>query len=68
MQLPRDFRLMLRAGLAANACRTVQGRARAALAPTPYFRKDRLVIVITICLLLCKCPADTQATHEVECG
>jgi hypothetical protein len=54
---------MLRAGLAAKACRIVHGRARAALAPAPYFRKDRLVIVTIICLLLCKCPADTQATH-----
>ena len=38
----------LRAGLVANACRTVHGEARAALAPTPYFRKDRLVIMATI--------------------
>jgi hypothetical protein len=36
----------LRAGLAANACRTVHGNARAALAPALYFRKDRLVIVV----------------------
>ena len=36
---------MLRAGLAANACRTVHGRAKAALAPAPYFRKVRLVIM-----------------------
>jgi hypothetical protein len=42
---------MLRAGLAANACRTVHGSARAALAPAPYFRKFRLVIVIIVGLL-----------------
>jgi hypothetical protein len=42
------FVSMLRAGLAANACRTVQGRAREALAPAPYFRKDRLVIMAAI--------------------
>jgi hypothetical protein len=45
------FVSMLRAGGAANACRTVQGRASAALAPAPYLRKDRLVIVMIICLL-----------------
>jgi hypothetical protein len=58
----------LRGGPAANACRTVQGRAKAALAPAPYFRKDRLVIVMTIYLLLCKCPADSKAIDEVECA
>jgi hypothetical protein len=42
---------MLRAGRDANACRTVHGRARAALAPAPYFRKDRLVMVMIIFLL-----------------
>src|SRR4030095_16822102 len=30
---------------AANAWRTVHGRDKAALAPTPYFRKVRLVII-----------------------
>jgi len=35
----------MRAGLAANACRTVHGRDSAALAPAPYFRKFRLVII-----------------------
>jgi hypothetical protein len=35
----------LRAGMAANARRTDHGRDNAALAPTPYFRKDRLVIM-----------------------
>jgi hypothetical protein len=39
---------MLRAGLAANACRTVHGRVIAALAPAPYFRKVRLVIIAAI--------------------
>jgi hypothetical protein len=40
----------LRAGGAANACRTLQGRASAALAPAPHLRKDRLVIVMIIFL------------------
>ena len=35
----------LRAGLVANACRTVHGRARVAPAATPRLRKDRLVII-----------------------
>jgi hypothetical protein len=38
----------LRAGPVANACLTVHGRATAALAPAPYFRKDRLVIMAAI--------------------
>lgn len=42
------LRQMLRADLAGNACRTVHGRARAALAPAPHFRKDRLVTVIIV--------------------
>ena len=45
------FVSVLRAGLAANACRTVHGSVRAALAPTLYFRKCRLVIVIIVRLL-----------------
>jgi hypothetical protein len=52
------FVSMLRAGLAANAWRTVHGRDRAALAPTPYFRKFRLVIVIIVTLLF----------HFEKCG
>src|SRR5206468_10939786 len=35
----------LRAGLVANACRTVHGRASVALAAAPHLRKDRLVIM-----------------------
>jgi hypothetical protein len=38
----------LRAGLDANAWRTGHGIARAALAPAPYFRKVRLVIMAAI--------------------
>ena len=38
----------LRAGLLANACRTVQGRAKAALAPALYLRKCRLVIMVSV--------------------
>jgi hypothetical protein len=41
----------LRAGLAAHACRIVQGSDRAALAPALHLRKDRLVIVMIIFLL-----------------
>src|SRR6266487_6960342 len=36
---------------AANAWRTVHGSDRAALAPTPYFRKFRLVIMVFLSLL-----------------
>jgi hypothetical protein len=43
---------MLRAGLAANAWRTVHGRAKLALAPALYFRKFRLVILLIVSLLL----------------
>jgi hypothetical protein len=42
---------MLRAGLAANARRTVHGRAKLALAPALYFRKFRLVILLIVSLL-----------------
>jgi hypothetical protein len=38
----------LRAGGAANARRTVHGKLTAALAPTLYFRKDRLVIMAEV--------------------
>jgi hypothetical protein len=38
----------LRAGGAANACRTVHGRAGAALAPALHFTKDRSVIMPAI--------------------
>src|SRR4030095_1783093 len=46
---------MLRAGLAANACRTVHGRAKLALAPALYFKNFRLVILIIVSLLV-HCP------------
>src|SRR5437667_2725665 len=42
---------MLRVGLAANARRTVHGRAKLALAPALYFRKFRLVILLIVSLL-----------------
>jgi len=42
---------MLRAGPAANAWRTVHGRAKLALAPALYFRKFRLVILLIVSLL-----------------
>jgi hypothetical protein len=45
----------LRAGLAAHACRTVQGSDRAALAPALHLRKDRLVFVMIIFLLFSLC-------------
>jgi hypothetical protein len=45
------FVSMLRAGLAANAWRTVHGRAKLALAPVLYFRKFRLVILLIVSLL-----------------
>src|SRR5207249_11319642 len=56
------FVSMLRGGLAANPCRTVHGRVRAALAPTPHFRKFRLVIVIIVSLLFPCANALTRTT------
>jgi hypothetical protein len=38
----------LRAGLVANACRTVHGKAKVALAAAPHLRKDLLVIMDAI--------------------
>src|SRR4029453_8284269 len=38
----------LRAGIVANACRTVHGKARVAPVATPHLRKDRLVIMAVL--------------------
>jgi len=55
---------MLRAGLAAKACRTVHGSVNAALAPTPYFRKFRLVIMFIVSLLF-HCRVEiTRSPHK----
>src|SRR6266542_203171 len=54
----------LRAGPVANACRTVHGRARAALAPAPYFRKFRLVIMFIVSLLFHCRVKITRSPHK----
>jgi hypothetical protein len=60
---------MLRAGLPANACRTVHGRAKLALAPALYFRKFRLVILLIVGLLFhcTNAPRNISFTGAASC-